>query len=83
MIRTTDAAFSLASVRCAASEDPQVFMFAYDTARDFAAAGGDIDRMWLDVLRSQPAAAVAGVIEGLASTRDVPPQLEVADGRPG
>ncbi|GCD38025.1 hypothetical protein OEIGOIKO_05835 [Streptomyces chrestomyceticus JCM 4735] len=75
MKRHADAAFSLASVRCAASEDPQVFMFAYDTARDVVAASGDVDRMWCDVLRNQPAAAVAGVIEGLASTRDVPPQL--------
>ncbi|MFH8752996.1 hypothetical protein ACH4GK_17625 [Streptomyces rimosus] len=75
MKRSADAAFSLASVRCAASENPLVFMFAYDTARDLVAAGGDVDLMWRDVLRVQPAAAIAGVIEVLVSTRDVPPQL--------
>ncbi|MFD7661255.1 hypothetical protein [Streptomyces sp. NPDC059788] len=73
--RTADAAFSLASVRCAASEDPGMFMAAYTAARDLVRTGGDVDRMWCDALRSQPAATIAGVIEGLASTRDVPPQL--------
>lgn len=71
MIQSLSAAFELATDHSNTSDDQCRFLFAFAVARMAVVQGRDVEAQWLrmNAQRDVSPAALAGFIEGLASTR--------------
>ncbi|MFG2826047.1 hypothetical protein ACGFWI_00965 [Streptomyces sp. NPDC048434] len=73
-MRCDDISFDLAADHSAESQDQSSFLLAYSSGRSRVRQGCDVEADWLLLkasARTSPA-MLAGFIEGLASTRELP-----------